>query len=111
MSGVPGYKAVLERYNRASFGVKGYFEPLPRLIAGFPLEISLAYVFLRVAEAQNRALYCGVVKRHRSSSAMAEKAVNCQHLTREGFVRLYETVFSTPISATTLKQIKEAEKV
>jgi hypothetical protein len=42
---------------------------------------------------------------------MVEQAINCQHLTREGFVKLYEVVFDTPLSTVTLKQIKVAEKV
>lgn len=91
--------------------MKTYFEHLPKLINAFPYEVCLAYMFLRVEEAQNRALYCGVVKLHQASSTMAEKAINCQHLTRDGFVKLYETVFGVPISPATLKQIREAEKI
>lgn len=54
----PTYIAVLKVYNAGTPGVKLYFDQLPLLIAGgFPNEVCLAYLFLRLEKAQNRALY------------------------------------------------------
>jgi hypothetical protein len=108
----PSYKAVLKSYDSRSTNVQGYFSQLPLLLKGnFSYEVCLAYIFLRLETAQNRALYCGVVKIHRADSAIADKAINSQHLTREGFLKLYETVFGKPIPDSTLSLIKRAEKI
>lgn len=108
----PTYIAVLKRYNNSTEKVKGYFDQLPALVnGGFPYEVCLAYLFLRLEKAQNRALYCGVVKRHRASGEMADKAINSQHLTRDGFLKLYETVFGKAVPQATLKLVKKAEKI
>ena len=42
---------------------------------------------------------------------MANKAISAQHLTRDGFLKLYKTVFGVPLSSATLQLIKTAEKV
>jgi hypothetical protein len=108
----PTYIAVLKRYNNSTEKVKGYFDQLPDLVhGGFPYEVCLAYLFLRLEKAQNRALYCGVVKLHRANGEMADKAINSQHLTREGFLKLYSTVFGKSVPDATLKLVKKAEKI
>lgn len=68
-------------------------------------------MFLRTEKAQNRALYCGVVKLHCADSTVADAAVNCQYLTRDGFLALYKNVFGHPLSAATSAKIKDAEKI
>lgn len=108
----PTYIAVLKKYNACSPGVRWYFDQLPLLINGnFPNEVCLAYLFLRLEKAQNNALYCGVVKVHKASAKMSDKAIEAQYLTRDGFLKLYKTVFGKPVSPATLKLSNTAEKV
>lgn len=106
------YRAVLNRYNSSTAGVKLYFNQLPGLLTHrFPLEVCLAYLFLRLEKGQNMALYCGVVKLHQSSTGVAYRAISAQHLTRDGFLTLFQTVFGSPLSESSIKLIKTAEKV
>jgi hypothetical protein len=105
------YKGVIRRLKSSSPGIQRYFEELPRLLANFPLDVSLAYVFLRIERAQNRSLYCGVLKLHRAHAEVAERAVNAQHLTRDGFATLYANVFDREMGSATASKIKGAEKI
>ena len=70
------YKAVLNVFNTCSDSVKWYFDQVPDLLPNYPYDVTLAYLFLRTERAQNRALYCGVVKLHRVSGTVADAAVS-----------------------------------
>ena len=112
MASIPSYKAVLKRFEASAECVQWYFDQLPSLLnQGFPYEVSLAYLFLRTERAQNRALYCGAVKLHRANSEVAEKAINIQHLTREGFLKLYETIFGKALPKSIKQKIEVAETI
>jgi hypothetical protein len=111
MAKAPSYKAVLKKYNSCSVQVKWYFDQLPALLPKFPYEVTLAYFFLRTEKAQNRALYCGVTKIHRVDSGVADTAVNIHHLTRDGFLKLYENIFAHPVKKATRDKIEKAEKI
>jgi hypothetical protein len=104
------YIGVKKRFNESTEAVRWYFDQLPILLNDFPLEVCLAYVFLRTEKAQNRTLYCGVVKLHGAHTAIAESAINKQHLTRDGFHGLYEKVFGHKIPDATAAKIKKAEE-
>lgn len=107
----PSYRAILNKYNTCSKEVKEYFESLPGLVGDYPYEVSLAYLFLRTERAQNRALYGGVVKLHRAHREVAERAINSQHLTREGFLALFKNIFGYELPRGTQSKIQEAEKI
>lgn len=111
MPNAANYKAVLKRYKGCSEQVREYFRELPSLLQNYPYEVTLAYVFWRIEKAQNRSLYCGVLKLHRASRNVADSAVNAQHMTRESFLKLYENVFGHQVKKTTRDKIKTAEKV
>lgn len=88
------------------------FRPITVLINGnFPNEVCLAYLFLRLEKGQNKALYCAVVKVHKASAKMSDKAIEAQYLTRDGFLKLYKTVFGKPVSPATLKLSNTAAKI
>lgn len=98
-SAPPSYKAILKRYNSSTANVKGYFSELPDLLNdGYPYQVSLAYLFLETEHAHNRALYCGVVKLHAADAELADNVINAQHMTRDGFLDLYRSVFGKPFS-------------
>ena len=102
-------KGLLNVYNACSSGVQRYFEHLPKLLDEFPLDVALAYAFARLELAQNMALYCGVVKLHRANAELASRAVSTHHMTREGFVGLYEAVFDFGLPKAAAQALKTAE--
>ncbi len=112
MAQVPSYKAVFKHYDKSPENIRRYFDQLPQLLKqDFPYEVSLAYLFLRTERAQNRALYCGVVKLHKAHAEVAENAVNAQHLTRKGFLDLYQTIFDKKLPDAIHRKIETAESI
>ncbi|WP_180682753.1 hypothetical protein [Tepidicella baoligensis] len=110
MAIVPTYKALQKLYDAKSDQVKNHFGHLPQLIAdGLPYEIAIAYVFLKIEQAQNRALYGGVVKIHRCEAEFARRVMNYQHLTRDGFKDLYKNVFGRALPKATADLMADAE--
>ena len=106
---VGSYKAIINHFNNHSASVRGYFGLLPNMVSVLPYEVTLAYLFLRTEEAQNRCLYGGVVKVHRANARVAEGAVNAQYLTRKDFLEFYERVFATPMLRQTCELLKHAQ--
>jgi hypothetical protein len=105
------YKGVIKHFNNSTDQIKWYFDQLPALLDDFPYTVCLAYAFLKTEQAQNRALYCGVVKLHGAHGEVADNAINKQHLTRDGFLLLYNNVFGHAMSAGTSAKITQAEKI
>ena len=60
------------------------------------MEVCLAYVFARLEQGQNMALYGGVVRVHKVNGTIAGNAVEREYLTSDRFVRFYNTIFGTP---------------
>ncbi len=111
MARIPNYKALVRFYNGRPSDVKVFFEHLPKLVSdGLPYEIAIAYSFLKIEQAQNRALYGGVVKVHRGNAEFVGRLMNHQHLTRDGFKTIYKNVFGQPLKDATATKLKEAEK-
>jgi hypothetical protein len=111
MTRIPTYIALNKFYEKRTQEVKGYFDHLPDIIGNdLPYEISLAYVFLKCEQAQNRALYGAVVKLHRGRKDFVSRVMNYQHLTRDGYKEIYKNVLGASISDDTAKKLKEAEK-
>ena len=81
------------------------------LIKECPWGVSIAWVFLRIEQAQHRALYCGIVKLHRVDKELAEVALERRHMTREGFDELFKVVFGVNLPAPVRDKIKRAEDV
>ncbi len=108
----PTYRSILKNFEARSEHVKGYFCDLSNLLRdGYGYEIILAYLFLKVEQAQNRALYGGVVKVHRGQAVFCKKIINQQHLTRDGFKNLYKNVFGHNVNKGTSEKIETAEKI
>jgi hypothetical protein len=108
---VPSTIAVKKHIEAAPDEVKKYFEHLPKLIDVFPWEVAIAYQFVRVERAQNRALYGGVVKLHRAHGEVAEPYLSSLYITRETFLKHYATVFGQSLPSSTVNKLKFAEKV
>jgi hypothetical protein len=111
MKRIPNYKALLKFYENRPTEVKTHFEHLPKLVGDdLPYEIAIAYVFLKIEQAQNRALYGGVVKIHRGNAELVGRMLNIQHLTREGFKDIYKNVFGNALKEGIANKLKDAEK-
>ena len=102
-------RGLLNAYNRCSPEVRDYFEHIPTLIDDFPLDVCLAYVFSRFELGQNMALYCGVVKLYRANAELARNAIGTHYMTREGFAKIYRTVFGVNLPAQARVYLKTAE--
>jgi hypothetical protein len=90
--------------------VQPHFEHFPDLIkSDFPLEVCLAYLFFRVELAYRDTLYCGVVKLHHAESSMSRRVIQNQHLTRDSFKALFESLFGQPLKPSIAAKIKSAE--
>lgn len=103
---IPG---LVNYFESRSPDVQQYFQHLPDLIEGYPLEVSLAYAFSRLELGQNMALYSGVVKLHKTNSEVSRAAVNTHHMTRDDFKRLYKTVFGFELRKSASDALGEAE--
>lgn len=104
-------RGLINRFQELSIPVAGHFEHLPRLVSDFPLSVSLAYTFLQLELAQNRALYQGTVKLHKVDVSMTRRAIGSQHMTRKGFESLFSSVFSYVVPQGIAQCLKEAEDV
>lgn len=108
---IPTYKALIKIYEDLPEEIRKYFQHVPNLLKDFPYEVCIAYSFLKIEQAQNRALYGGVVKLHRGDTEFVRRVMNFQHLTRDGFKEIYKNVFGAPLSKDTSNKLKEAEKI
>jgi len=92
--------------------IKPHFEHFEGLITSdFPLEVCLAYVFYMVELAHRDTLYCGVVKLHDVHAAMTRRIIQSQHLTRDNFQMLFQSLFGQPVRQSALQRIRAAEAI
>src|SRR5208282_2584536 len=103
---VPSYKAVLKHLAAAPVALQQYFVHLPALVTQFPWEVSVAYQFILVESAQNRALYGGAAKLHRAHADVAYSVIGALHITRPSFLKHYEAIFGHPLPTATINKLK-----
>jgi len=106
---VKSKRGLLKCFTESPAEIQVYFEHVPKLIADFPLDVCLSYVFAQLERAQNAILYYGVVKLHRADSTLARTAIDVHHMTRSDFKAKFETVFAKPIPSATSDLLGEAE--
>lgn len=111
MARIPSYKALLKIFEALPDEVRGHFPHVPKLVKEFPYDVALAYSFLKIEQAQNRALYGGVVKVHRGEAEFVRRVMNFQHLTRDGFKEIYKNVFGVALPKSTTDKLATAEKI
>ena len=109
MGAVKSKPGLLNRFNLSPAEIRVYFEHVPKLIADFPLDVCLSYVFAQLERAQKAILYCGVVKLHRVDATLARAAIDVHHMTRSDFKAKFETVFEEPIPSATSDLLAKAE--
>lgn len=114
MSYSKSYKGILKYYNEVTTEeIRKYFNYLPLLLNQSEIlyEVILAYLFLKIEQAQNRCLYGGIVKIHHANANFVGKIIDKQHLTRDGFQTLYKNVMGHPFPHKALEQIQNAERI
>lgn len=100
---------LISHYQTRTIEVQKYFEHIPALVNQFPMDVGLAYAFARLELGQNMALYCGAVKIHKANAELTMAAVSTHHMTRDGFVTLYKTVFGFDLPKAAHDDLKIAE--
>ena len=108
---IPSYRAVIKRHSSAPEEVRDYFTHLPALVQTYPYDVCLAYMFIRVERAQNKTLYCGVVKLHAADATVASSVIQKQHITRQSFLDLFKNVFGQPLDPADAKHLRFAERI
>ncbi len=111
MAGAKSRRGVLNEYNAAPSRVQNYFAHLPGLINGFPLDVSLSYVFSQVELAHNMTLYCAVVKLHRANAQLARTAIDTHHMTRGELKEKFQIIFGKSIPDNISSKLVAAEEV
>jgi hypothetical protein len=79
--------------------------------SSFSLEVVLAYTFLRLEQGQHMALYCGARRQHKTDGELTWRAIDSQHMIRDGFHRFFETIFGAPLTQDVRDIISPAEKI
>ena len=105
------YIGLRRKYDSVTQEVRDYFEYLPLLLTNqMPYEVPLAYLFGRVERAHNMALYCGIVRGHRTDSQTTLKIVSKEFITRKKFKEYFKSVFGAPLDPHVRAHIAAAEK-
>ncbi len=109
---IPAQRRTLKaKYDSAPKELRDYLSHLPKLLEDFPLDVSISYVFSKVELAHNMSLYCGVIKIHKTNHEVTRAAIEKHHMTREGFLEQFTTVFSTPIPNEIAEPLERAEEI
>lgn len=108
---VPSYKAIIKHYDTLPPEVQKFFEHTPKLVREFDYQVAIGYVFLKTELGLNRSIYCGVVKLHHGDAELCRRIVNVQHMTRDGFLKLFKNVYGKELPKPIRDKIKDAEKV
>ena len=102
---------VRNRFFETPEDIQWYFEPAGKLIADYPWEVSLAFLFARLERAHIMTLYCGVVKLHRVDSNLAAKAVDRFENRQEEFRVLFANVFGGKFPRSLIDKLKDGQTV
>lgn len=106
-----GYLHLQKQYEALPPTLQKYFQYLPSLLADYPYEVALSYLFARLERGHNMVLYCGAVKLHRADASIMADVIQKQHLTRETFRKLFDAVFGKKIDKNILTSLEAAESV
>jgi hypothetical protein len=98
-------------FNRQGNDIIGFFsEFVPLVDSTISLRVLLAYVFFELERGQSLTLYLGARKIQRTDADLTWKALNNQHITRETFLKFFNTIYSFDLPQTVIEIIKPAEK-
>lgn len=92
--------------------VRAFFDEFRALVeSNFSMQVVLAYVFLRLEQGQHMALYCGARKLHKTDGALTWRALDAQHMIREGFHKYFEIIYGAALPQEVRDIITPAERI
>lgn len=102
----------MRRFEESPRNVREYFRCAPQLLEGeYPYDVVLAWMFARLERAHNMAIHAGVVKLHRGDSTVTRNVLDTHHMTRDGFRKLFKTVFDKPLKKEIATTLNTAERI
>ena len=112
------YTQVLNKYKEAPESVQWYFGSFPALVPALMIidkkhywDMIIAYLFMRIEQAQHKTLYSAMVKIYKVDKDLADKALDDFYMTRPKFLKLYKTLAEKPINRKVFKAGRSAEKI
>ncbi len=108
------YEMVFDEYNKLPEIIQNYFNLSVSIIVldnKTSLDILIAYVFMKVEQAQRMILYAAIVKKYKVDKDLARKALDDFRMTRPEFLEFYKTLAGKPVNKETIELGKEAEGV
>lgn len=112
MEAAGSYKGVLKKYESCNGDLKAYFQHLPSLVtSNYPWEVLIAYLFMRVEAAHNRAIHGSVVKLHRANVEVVSSMLDSHRLTRNDVSRLLYTITDQELPKDLDATLKRAEGI
>ena len=110
-SSAANYKQVLARHARLPQDIQSWLDSVPELIEHYKWEVSIAFVFMQIELLFHGTLYRGLVKLHRTDSALTRELLDRDHFTRGRLKELFKTVFGVAIPSDVDAHLKEAETI
>ena len=110
-SSASNYKQVLARHAQLPKDIQSWLDSVPELIEGYKWEVSIAFVFMQIESMFHDALYRGLVKLHRTDSALTRELLDRDHFTRGRLKELFKTVFGVAIPSDVDDHLKAAETI
>ncbi len=103
------YVQVKNRFNQLPNTVQKYFSSFTNLLPSpqhkeRTWEILIAYLFMKVEQAQHNTIYGAMTKKYNIDGGLAWIAIDEKNMTRTDFVDLYKNLAKTPIKTKTIKR-------
>ena len=106
------YRGLLKQLADLPPETRTYLSKLERLLNGSKdYDIALAYLFMKIEEANHRALKCGLVRLLKCDSAKSDEALAQQHFTRNYFKEVFNNVIGKPVPKAASDALMRAENV
>jgi len=91
--------------------VQDYYKHLPALLDNFDYNVGLSYVFSLLEKGQHLALYCSIVKLHRTNKVLTRNALEEHHFIRRSYQEMYKRILGKSIPADAQDLFNKASKV
>ncbi len=111
------YRQVEKKYNElANDDMKWFFSSFNTLIpkpkrSKITWDITIAYLFMKIEQAQRMALYAALVKEYKVDKELAVKFLDNLPLRRDDFLKIYEILMKEKLCNRTIEIGKNAAKV
>lgn len=104
-------KQILNVFKRLPEKTRDYYEHFPSLLNDSLFDVSIAYLFMGIERAHFRALHCGLTVKHKADAAVTDAVLTEQRISRRDFEKFFKAVFGENVEPTTLRKLREAEKI